>query len=221
MSDQQWYPPILGLDPRVLQWVRDAYSFRDSNDQPENVELDYFYRFAPQANNHYYGDVLRRSQSFAFRYVAIGERNYPHCDVCGSPNMLSYFRSYFCNRVCADHYGSPCFTFVYDNSSYYSTRYEVACNLCVHDLHHVGHEGVYAYNLGRRVQFNRLYYGGPGQFRFAFRSVLRWRHRIQPYLVARLDARPFYLANRNPQEDEDDGSDASSSGGSAMSTMFE
>ena len=57
--------------------------------------------------------------------------------------------------------------------------------------------------------FNRLYYSGPGQYARAHQSIQGWYQRILPYMVARLDAPPFYLINQNPQ-DVDAASDSES-----------
>ena len=46
--------------------------------------------------------------------------------------------------------------------------------------------------------FNRLYYHA--EYTYAHESIQGWYHRILPYMVARLDAPPFYLINQNPQD---------------------
>ena len=116
MSDHHdpWIPPYPGLADNVQAWVRGLYSFYDDRDLADNDELGYFYRFAPQSNDHYYGDLLRRSQSFLFRYIQFRDQSFPYCEVCGSSNLLYHFRCYFCNRVCADHDGSMCYTYIYN-----------------------------------------------------------------------------------------------------------
>ena len=106
-QSEPWYPPFPGIADNVQTWVRNLYSF--DNGSPDIEELGYFCRFAPQANTQYHGDVLRRSQSFNFRYAAFFDHNLPNLSVdpptrCHSSHVFFVIR---CMAIILELCASP------------------------------------------------------------------------------------------------------------------